>query len=79
MLASLADLLRLSADMIVQVDSRWAIPMWTIALTGTIDALLGLIQIGSSVAFNAIVSLVVSGYLSSHLIPIILIIRKRKN
>lgn len=51
--------------------------MWTIALTGAINSLLGLINIGSSVAFNAIVSLVVSSYLSSYLIPIILIIQKR--
>lgn len=51
--------------------------MWTIALTGTISALLGLINIGSSVAFNAVVSLVVSSYLSSYLIPIVLMIIKR--
>ena len=51
--------------------------MWTIGLTGTINALLGLINIGSSVAFNAIVSLVVSGYVSSYLIPIVLMIMKR--
>jgi len=41
------------------------------------NALLGLINIGSSVAFNAIVSLVVASYLSSYLIPIVLLIRKR--
>lgn len=61
----------------IQVDARWAIPIRTLALTGTINALLGLIQIGSSVAFNAIVSLVVAGFLSSYLVPIILMIRKR--
>ncbi|EMC93957.1 hypothetical protein BAUCODRAFT_216276 [Baudoinia panamericana UAMH 10762] len=60
-----------------RVDARWAIPVWTIALTGVINALLGLINIGSSVAFNAIVSLVVSSYLSSYLIPIVLMIMKR--
>ena len=60
-----------------RVDSRWQIPIYTIALTGVINALLGLINIGSSVAFNAIISLVVSSYLSSYLIPIVLLIRKR--
>ncbi|KAK5170645.1 uncharacterized protein LTR77_005234 [Saxophila tyrrhenica] len=60
-----------------RVDSRWAIPTYTIFLTGLINALLGLINIGSSVAFNAIVSLVVSAYLSSYFIPIALMIRKR--
>ena len=42
-----------------------------------INALLGLINIGSSVAFNAIVSLVVAGYFSSYLLPIIVMIFKR--
>jgi choline transport protein len=42
-----------------------------------INALLGLINIGSSVAFNAIVSLVVAGFLSSYLIPIVIMIFKR--
>jgi len=60
-----------------QVDSRWSIPLYAIATTGLINALLGLINIGSAVAFNAIVSLVVSSYLSSYLIPIVLMIRKR--
>lgn len=51
--------------------------MWTIALTAVINALLALINIGSSVAFNAIVSLVVASYLSSYLIPIVIMIIKR--
>jgi len=51
--------------------------MWAIALTGTISALLALIQIGSYYAFNAIVSLTVSSYLSSYLIAILCMINKR--
>ena len=39
--------------------------------------LLGLINIGSSVAFNAIVSLVVSAYFGSYMIPIAIVIYKR--
>lgn len=61
-----------------QVDERFAIPLWAIALTGTINALLGLINIGSSVAFNAIVSLVVAGYLSSYLLAILCMIHARR-
>lgn len=51
--------------------------MYTIALTGVINALLGLINIGSSIAFNAIISLTTSAYLSSYLLPITLMIIKR--
>ena len=51
--------------------------MWAIGLTGTISALLALINIGSPVAFNAIVSLTVSSYLSSYEIAIILLIMKK--
>lgn len=61
----------------VQVDSRLAIPLWAIGLTSIVNALLGLINIGSSTAFNAIISLVVGGYLSSYLVPIVLMIMKR--
>ena len=65
------------SDDALQVDSRWQIPIWTIALTGVISALLGLINIGSSVAFNVFVSLVVSSFLSSYLIVVLLVIRKK--
>lgn len=51
--------------------------MWAIALTGTISALLALIQIGSYVAFNAIVSLTVSAYFSSYLVAILCLINKK--
>ncbi len=39
--------------------------------------LLGLINIGSAVAFNAIVSLVVAAYFGSYMIPISIVIYKR--
>lgn len=60
-----------------RVDSRFAIPMYAIALTGVISTVLALIQIGSYVAFNAIVSLTVSSYLSSYLIAIVCLILKK--
>jgi choline transport protein len=42
-----------------------------------ISLLLGLINIGSTVAFNAVLSLVVAGYFSSYLVPIIFMVVKR--
>lgn len=40
------------ADSAFQIDTRWAIPLWTIGLTGVVNALLGLINIGSSQVFH---------------------------
>lgn len=51
--------------------------MYAIAFTSTINALLGLVNVGSSVAFNAIVSLVVAGFFSSYLIAVSLMMLKR--
>ncbi|KAF2471005.1 putative amino acid permease [Lindgomyces ingoldianus] len=65
------------SNVIAKVDGRWAIPLWSIALTALINSLLALINIGSTVAFNAIVSLVVAGLFSSYVITISLMIRKR--
>lgn len=59
------------------MDQRWAIPLYAIALTAVINALLGLINIASTVAFNAIVSLVAAGLFSSYMISISLMLRKR--
>lgn len=61
----------------IQVNKRKAIPLYSIALTGVINALLALINIGSTVAFNAVVSLVVAGFLSSYLLAIVVMIHKR--
>ena len=60
-----------------QVDPRFAIPLYSIGLTALISCLLGLINIGSSVAFNAIISLVAAGFFSTYIITITLMIRKR--
>ncbi|KAF2268243.1 amino acid transporter [Lojkania enalia] len=59
------------------VDPRWSIPLYSIALTALINSLLALINIGSTVAFNAIVSLIAAGLFSSYIITIGLMVRKR--
>lgn len=60
-----------------RVDPRTKLPLYAIGVSTIITMLLGLINIGSSAAFNAIASLVISGYLGSYTIPIILILEKR--
>ncbi|EZF21890.1 hypothetical protein H112_05063 [Trichophyton rubrum D6] len=60
-----------------KIDRKRSIPLFAIALTGVLNALLGLISIGSNVAFSAVVSLVVSGYMSSYVIVICVMIHKR--
>ncbi|EXJ61484.1 uncharacterized protein A1O5_11800 [Cladophialophora psammophila CBS 110553] len=62
---------------ISQVEPRTKLPLYSVALSVLITLLLGLINIGSSAAFNAVASLVVSGYLGSYTIPIILILHKK--
>lgn len=61
----------------MKVDRQWSIPLYAIGLTAFISALLALINIGSSVAFNALVSLVAAGLFSSYIISISLMMRKR--
>ncbi|KAF2198697.1 amino acid transporter [Delitschia confertaspora ATCC 74209] len=65
------------SSIISKVDRRWSIPLYSIALTAIINSLLALINIGSSVAFNAIVSLLAAGLFSSYIVTISLMIRKR--
>lgn len=59
------------------VNTRLAIPLRSIVLCSVITCLIGLINIGSTVAFNAIVSLTTAGLFTSYLIPIMLLIIKR--
>ncbi len=61
----------------VQVEPRTALPLYSIAITVIISLLLALINIGSSTAFNAIVSLSVASVLASYMVPIVLIVRRR--
>lgn len=62
---------------IAQVEPNTHLPLYSIGLSAVISMLLGLINIGSSVAFNAIVSLVVAAYFGSYMIPISIVIYKR--
>ena len=60
-----------------QVEPTTHLPLYSIGLSALISMLLGLINIGSSVAFNAIVSLVVAAYFGSYMVPISIVIYKR--
>ena len=59
------------------VDKRYLIPVRTICLVALIMAILGLINIGSSTAFNAMVSLTVIGQYSSYLLSISLLLMRK--
>ena len=58
-------------------DPKWQIPFNSIYATSIIVALLCLIQLGSTVAFNIIVSLSVLGLLSTYMISIGCVLLKR--
>lgn len=59
------------------VDSFLVIPLRTLALCTVIPCLLALINIGSTVAFNAFVSITEAGLFLSYLIPISLIMIRK--
>ena len=59
------------------MEPRSALPLYSIAVTVVISLLLALINIGSTTAFNAIVSLSVASVLASYMMPITLLIRRR--
>lgn len=60
-----------------QVNQRFALPLNAVAFSVIVNALLALIIIGSSTAFNAIVSLTLAGLFVSYLIPITLLLLKK--
>ncbi|KAI0895209.1 amino acid transporter [Annulohypoxylon nitens] len=60
-----------------RVNSKTSIPVLSIALTTVISCLLALINIGSSVAFNDIVSLTINGMYTSYLIGNSLLLWRR--
>ncbi|ETI28184.1 hypothetical protein G647_00633 [Cladophialophora carrionii CBS 160.54] len=62
---------------ISQVEPRTKLPLYSVALSVLITMLLGLINIGSSAAFNAVASLVISGYLGSYTLPMVLLLHKK--
>lgn len=63
--------------MLNQVRPGWDIPLNTVLTSFMIAALLSLINLGSSVAFNAILSIGVAALLSSYLVSISCIVSKR--
>jgi amino acid transporter len=62
-----------------QVSPRFKIPLNALALNSVINALLALINLGSSVALAALMSLPLAGLMISYFLPILLLtIRKLK-
>ncbi|KAE8552117.1 hypothetical protein TMatcc_002128 [Talaromyces marneffei ATCC 18224] len=61
----------------LKLDSRTSLPMRCILFTVIVSALLSLISIGSTTAFNDIVALVTSGYYSSYLMASGLLLYRR--
>jgi choline transport protein len=60
-----------------QVDTRTALPLYSILVSTVVSLLLALINIGSTAAFNAIMSINVAAFFSSYVIPIALLLHKR--
>lgn len=65
------------ASILSQVHKTSKLPLYCYAITATVTALLALINIGSSVAFNAIISLTIAGYFGSYAFPIALLLWRR--
>ena len=53
---------------VARVDQRTRLPIWSILVTVVINVLLSLIEVGSTVAFNAFSSLAIAGFYASFLI-----------
>ena len=60
-----------------QVNSRTSLPIYSILTTVIINMLLALINIGSSVGFDAFISLIVAGYYSSFILAASVMLHKR--
>ena len=67
----------LSTDYLIQIDARASIPLTSIAISTINSCLLVLINIGSSTAFNDVISLVISCLYSSYLIACVLLLYRR--
>lgn len=59
------------------MEPRSSIPLYAIAFTTLVACLLALINIGSSVVFNDVISLTISGLYASYLICIVLLLWRR--
>jgi len=65
------------ARYISRVDPRTRLPLYAIGVTTFINVLLSLINIGSSQAFQAFISLLIASYYSSFMIAASVMLRKR--
>ena len=61
----------------IQVDERTKLPLYAIGVTTVINLLLALINIGSSVGFNAFIALIVISYYSSFILAASVMLHKR--
>lgn len=61
----------------VQVDNRFGIPVRAILWSAAIIMILGLINLGSTTAFNALVSLALLGQYTTYVLPTIFILVRR--
>ena len=61
----------------LQVDQRTHLPLYAIGLTTIINLLLALINIGSSVGFDAFISLIIASYYSSFILSASVMLNKR--
>ncbi|KAI1064959.1 hypothetical protein LB507_001241 [Fusarium sp. FIESC RH6] len=60
-----------------KVEPRTNMPVWSISITCLISCLIGLINLGSTVVYNAIVSVAISGLYASYFMPAILLLYRR--
>ncbi|MCJ1283182.1 hypothetical protein MMC26_002509 [Xylographa opegraphella] len=60
--------------MLDKVDQRTTIPIWSVVTTTIISCLLSLINLGSSTAFDDIISIAVAGLYSSYLVTLSLLL-----
>ncbi|SCB64310.1 unnamed protein product [Fusarium graminearum] len=60
-----------------KVEPRTNMPVWSISITCLISCLIGLINLGSSVVYNAIISVAISGLYASYFVPAILLLYRR--
>ncbi|KAH7114530.1 amino acid/polyamine transporter I [Dactylonectria estremocensis] len=60
-----------------KVEPRTNVPVWAVGITSLISCLIGLINIGSAVVYNAIISVAVSGLYSSYLLTASLLLYRR--
>lgn len=65
------------SDKLARVDPRTALPLWSIGASTVIPVLLALLNLGSTQAFNAVVSLTLAGLFISYLISIALMVNRR--